>query len=29
VKTNRKQDQLVLQLVKAKEFSWVSLKKDA
>ncbi|KAG7382589.1 hypothetical protein PHYPSEUDO_004730 [Phytophthora pseudosyringae] len=29
VKTNRKQDQLVLQLVKAKEFSWHSLKKDA
>jgi hypothetical protein len=29
VKTKRKEDQLVLQLVKAKEFSWVSLKKDA
>ncbi|KAG3120471.1 hypothetical protein PI124_g6965 [Phytophthora idaei] len=27
--TKRKEDQLVLQLVKAKEFSWVSLKKDA
>ncbi|POM61745.1 hypothetical protein PHPALM_29200 [Phytophthora palmivora] len=29
VKTKRKEDQLVLQLVKAKEFSWHSLKKDA
>lgn len=29
VKTKRKEDQLVLQLIKAKEFSWHSLKKDA
>ncbi|KAI9921178.1 hypothetical protein PsorP6_000415 [Peronosclerospora sorghi] len=29
VQTKRKEDQLVLQLVKAKEFSWFSLKKDA
>ncbi|KAE8895424.1 hypothetical protein PF005_g4657 [Phytophthora fragariae] len=29
VKTKRKEDQLVLQLVKAKEFGWHSLKKDA
>ncbi|KAH7492212.1 hypothetical protein PRIC1_002315 [Phytophthora ramorum] len=29
VKTKRKEDQLVLQLIKAKEFSWASLKKDA
>ncbi|CEG43972.1 HSP20-like chaperone [Plasmopara halstedii] len=28
VKVKRKEDQLVLQLVKAKEFSWHSLKKD-
>ncbi|CAH0493950.1 unnamed protein product [Peronospora farinosa] len=29
VKTKRKEDQLVLQLVKAKELSWHSLKKEA
>ncbi|TDH73129.1 hypothetical protein CCR75_004007 [Bremia lactucae] len=29
VKTRRKEDELVLQLVKAKELSWHSLKKDA
>lgn len=29
VKTKRKENQLVLQLVKAKEFGWHSLKKDA
>lgn len=29
VKVKRKEDQLVLQLIKAKEFSWLSLKKDA